>query len=60
MKVLDKIIFAVFVIALIILCFFQNCSRDIYFLIAGFVVAAATLVAMIVQGKKKNKQEEQQ
>lgn len=53
MKTVDKIVFAVFVIALVVLCFFQQCSLDIYFLIFGFAVAAMSLIAMIMQSKSK-------
>ena len=40
MKTLDIIVISVFVIALIILCFFSQCTLDIYFIVFGFAVAA--------------------
>ena len=55
MKVLDGIVLAAYVIGLIVLCFFIHCRLDIYFLVLGFAVAAMSLVAMILQGKTKEK-----
>lgn len=57
-KILDYIILAVLVVGLIVLCFFQECSHDIYFLIFGFVVAAVSVVAMIIQNRKKKDSEQ--
>lgn len=53
MKVLDYMILAIFVVALIVCCFLQRCKYDIYFLILGFAVAAIAAVAMVVQGRKR-------
>ncbi len=52
MKIVDKLVLAVFVIVLIVLCFFQKCALDIYFLIFGFGVAAMCGVAMFLHDKK--------
>jgi L-asparagine transporter-like permease len=54
MKTLDYIILAVFIVGLVILCFFQNCRLDIYFLVLGFAVAAMSAGTMFLQ-KRKNK-----
>lgn len=53
MKVLDYIVLAAFVIALIVCCFLQGCSHDIYFLILGFAVAAVAAVVMVLQNRKR-------
>lgn len=53
MKILDYIVLAAFVIALVVFCFFQKCSMDIYFLILGFAVAAIAAVAMVLQNRKE-------
>jgi hypothetical protein len=57
MKKLDTIILIVFVIGLVILCFLQQCRLDIYFLVLGFAVALMSLVAMIFQDNKKEKEQ---
>lgn len=54
MKIVDRIVLIVFVIALIILCFFQKCTLDIYFLVFGFAVAAVCAVTMYLHSKKLN------
>lgn len=56
-KILDYIILAVLVVGLIVLCFFQECSHDIYFLIFGFVVAAVSAVTMVIQNRKNQDSE---
>ena len=56
-KILDYIILAVLVVGLIVLCFFQECSGDIYFLVFGFVVAAASAVTMVIQNRKNQDSE---
>lgn len=56
-KILDYIILAILVVGLIVLCFFQECSRDIYFLVFGFVVAAASAVTMVIQNRKNQDSE---
>lgn len=56
-KILDYIILAVLVVGLIVLCFFQECSLDIYFLVFGFVVAAASAVTMVIQNRKNQDSE---
>lgn len=53
MKKLDIVVFVVFVAALIVLCFFQNCALDIVFLVLGFGVAALCGVTMIWMSKRK-------
>lgn len=58
MKVLDYIVLAVMVIGLVILCFLQECSWDIYFLIFGFAVAAMAAVTMYLQNRSKKESEE--
>ena len=57
-KILDYAVLAILVVGLIVLCFFQECSHDIYFLIFGFVVAAVSVVAMIIQNLKKKDSEQ--
>ncbi|MCI7242898.1 MAG: hypothetical protein MR549_03350 [Lachnobacterium sp.] len=57
-KILDYAVLAILVVGLIVLCFFQECSHDIYFLIFGFVVAAVSVVAMIIQNRKKKDSEQ--
>ena len=52
MKIVDRIVLVVFVISLIILCFFQKCTLDIYFLVFGFAVAAMCAVTLNLQNKK--------
>lgn len=58
MKVLDYIILAVFVITLVVCCFLQKCSHDIYFLILGFAVAAVSAITMVSQNRKKKNHEQ--
>lgn len=57
-KILDYAVLAILVVGLIVLCFFQECNHDIYFLIFGFVVAAVSVVAMIIQNRKKKDSEQ--
>lgn len=57
-KILDYAVLTILVVGLIVLCFFQECSHDIYFLIFGFVVAAVSVVAMIIQNRKKKDSEQ--
>lgn len=52
MKILDGIVLAAFVIGLIILCFFQKCSMDIYFLVFGFAVALMCGITLYCVNKK--------
>lgn len=54
MKIVDGVVLTLFVIGLFILCFFQQCGLDIYFLIVGFIVALASLLVMGVQNHKKD------
>lgn len=52
---LDYIVLAVFVIGLVVMCFFQKCSLDIYFLVFGFAIAVMSAVTLFVHnGKKKS------
>lgn len=51
-KGFNYIVLAVFVIALIILCFFQQCALDLYILAFGFAVAAVATVALLLQDRK--------
>jgi hypothetical protein len=57
MKIFDKIVLAVFLVGLVILCFLQECGLDIYFLILGFAVAAMAALSMYLQGKQENENE---
>ena len=59
MKALDYIVLAVFVVALIILCFFQQCTLDIFILVFGFVVAAMSAIAMFLQNRKKKDEQQE-
>lgn len=52
MKTLDYIILVLFVVAMIVFCFLQQCSLDIYFIVLGFAVAAMAGFAMYKQDKK--------
>ncbi len=58
MKIIDRVVLAVFVLVLIVLCFFQRCALDIYFLVFGFGVAAMCGVAMYLQSRKTKKKDE--
>ena len=58
MKVLDKVVLAIMVIGLIVLCFMQQCALDKYFLVFGVAVAAMCLIIMILQDKKKDEAED--
>lgn len=59
MKIIDGIILAIFTIALIILCFFQQCSLDIYFLIFGFAIAIMSGITMFTQTKRAKEENSQ-
>ena len=59
MKVLDIIVLSLFVGALLVLCFFQRCSLDIYFLIFGFAIAIMSEVTMLTQLGNDNKNNQQ-
>lgn len=52
LKVLDYVVLIGFVIALVVLCFFQQCTLDIYFLVLGFAVAAMCGFTMFWQNKR--------
>ena len=52
-KMLDYIVLAVLVIGLVVLCFFQKCSLDIYFLVFGFAIAAMSAVTLLVQKRNE-------
>lgn len=54
-KMLDYIVLAVLVIGLVVLCFFQKCSLDIYFLVFGFAIAAMSAVTLLVQKRNEKK-----
>ena len=54
MKIVDGIVLTLFVIGLIVLCFFQQCSLDIYFLVFGFAVAIMCGITLFRLDKKKN------
>lgn len=59
MKVLDGIVLVVFLVALIVLSFFQQCSLDIYFLVFGFAIALMSAITLFMQtnrNKEKNSQ----
>ena len=52
-KMLDYIVLAVLVIGLVVLCFFQKCSLDIYFLVFGFAIATMSAVTLLVQKRNE-------
>ena len=58
MKIVDGIVLAVFVIGLIVLCFFQQCSLDIFFLVFGFAVALMCGITLYRLYKKTNTKQE--
>lgn len=58
MKIVDGIVLAVFVIGLIVLCFFQQCSLDIFFLVFGFAVALMCGITLYRLNKKTNTEQE--
>ncbi len=58
MKIVDGIVLAVFVIGLIVLCFFQQCSLDIFFLVFGFAVALMCGITLYRLNKKTNTKQE--
>ena len=55
-KNINRIVTAIFIIALVVLCFFLECSLDMYFMIGGFAVAALAIVIAVLQEKKNNTQ----
>lgn len=57
MKILDYVVLAVLVIGLVVLCFFQKCSLDIYFLVFGFAIAVMSAVTLFMN-KNKGKSSE--
>lgn len=58
MKIIDGIVLALFVIGLIVLCFFQQCSLDIFFLVLGFAVALMCGIALYRVNKKSGTSKE--
>ena len=54
-KKLDYIVLAVFVIGLVVLCFFQKCSLDIYFLVFGFAIAVMSAITLFMHRGRKMK-----
>ena len=54
-KIIDRVVLAIFVIALVVLCFFQNCTIDKYFLVFGFAIAIMAAFTMFIQ-ERKNKE----
>ena len=57
MKIIDIVVYVLFVAGLVVLCFFQNCPMDILFLVLGFGVAAMCGATMIWQAKSKKKKD---
>lgn len=53
-KVMDYVVLAVFVIALVVLCFLQQCGLDIYFLVLGFTVVAMCAFTKFWQERKES------
>lgn len=53
MRLADKIVFAVFAIAMVVLLFMKQCSYDIWAFLLGAVVGAVALFAMIKQSKDR-------
>ena len=58
MKIVDGIVLTLFVIGLIVLCFFQQCSLDIYFLVFGFAVALMCGITLYRINKKPKTKED--
>ncbi len=58
MKIVDGIVLTLFVIGLIVLCFFQQCSLDIYFLVFGFAVALMCGITLYRLNKKQKTKED--
>lgn len=58
MKIVDYVVLALFAIGLIILCFMQQCSIDIYVLILGFVVLLISLGITLYQNLNSKKKKE--
>ena len=58
MKIVDGIVLTLFVIGLIVLCFFQQCSLDIYFLVFGFAVALMCWLTLYRLNKKPKTKED--
>lgn len=52
MKIVDAIVLVLFVVGLIVLCFFQQCSLDIFFLVFGFAVALMCGIALYRVNRK--------
>ena len=51
-KILDYVVLIALVIGLVVLCFFQNCSLDIYFLVFGFAIAIMSAVTLFMHQHK--------
>lgn len=58
MRKVDVVVLVLFVIALVVLFILRQCSLDIYFFILGLAVAAMSAIAMYMQRRKD--QEDQQ
>lgn len=52
MRILDKIILAVYIIAMAILFFLKNCGIEITMLFAAGIVTIGAIIAMVIQAKK--------
>lgn len=52
MKLLDKIVMLLFIVVLTVLCFFQKCSLDIFFLVFGFAVATFCIITFVFNSDK--------
>ena len=53
MKIVDRIVLVVYILALVVLCFFRSCTLDTYFLVLGFAVAIAAGIYMFLNRRKE-------
>lgn len=52
MRVLDKIILAVYIIAMVILFFLKGCGLEMIMLLVAGIVTIGAIIAMVIQSKK--------
>ena len=57
-KILDYIILAVLVVGLIVLCFFQECSWDIYFLVFARLLTAVLMQQLVAVFQRASGQQQ--
>lgn len=53
MRVLDKIILAVYIIAMVILFFLKGCGLEMIMLLVAGIVTIGAIIAMVIQSKKR-------